>query len=173
MDTNGFEANNQDGKLYDQSMPFKVGYAPVPSTSSGGVFGYPASSMGYYISSQTTNAQACWTWIQYLSEQPGVFGGYTPRKTVLEKEFVGLSQDQFAVVKTTFEHYQTGDYADTGQSNPLLRPYLFEWNVAQTAVLQGKDISTVLVEAQNKSDAYLACIAQKNLAGLDAAQIYY
>jgi len=55
----------------------------------------------------------------------------------------------------------------------LLRPYLFEWNVAQTAVLQGKDISTGLVEAQNKSDAYLACIAQKNLTGLDAVQIYY
>ena len=62
-----------------RNLDFKVGYVPLPVLTSGASMSYIANSQGYFISSQTKYPQACWDWIQYLSDQPGLFGGYSPR----------------------------------------------------------------------------------------------
>ena len=161
-----------DGKIHVQNLPYKVGYVAVPILSSGDSFGYPPNSFGYYISSQAKYPQACWTWIKYLSDQPSLFGGYSPRKTVLEKEFVGKDPDQYAVVKAAMGQYQAGANPFAEQTNPLLGPYSYEWNSVITEILDGGDITAVLAKAQGNADVYLACISQKDLTGLDPIQVY-
>ena len=171
--TSGFETYDSygNGNITVQNLPFKVGYIPGPTLSSGAVFSYPPVSFGFYISSHTKYPQACWDWIQYLSDQPSVFSGYTPRKTILEKEAVGLNPDQFAAIRASIEQYQNSDYVYIDLLNPLIGPYTTKRIQVEIAVLQGEDIATVLAEAQRNADAYMSCISQKNLTGLDTLQI--
>ena len=54
---------------------------------------------------------------------------------------------------------------------PLLDPYNEELYSSLWAIAAGADISVTLAGAQQRSDAYLACIAQKDLTGLYTPQI--
>ncbi len=105
--TNGFQNFNPDpntalqNPLYEKDFAFKVGYAPFPLLASGEPMSMAYQMAGYYISGYTTQAKAhaCWTWIQYLSSRPGIFGAYSPRKSVLPQESVGQDPEQFKVVQ--------------------------------------------------------------------------
>ncbi len=153
-------------RAYDRNLSFKVGYVPLPSLASGAPMSSYTYSQGYYISSRTKYPQACWEWIRFLSDQPGLFGGYSPRLSILEKGFAEGNQEKLSAVQETIRQYAD----DAGLFDPLLFPYRNEWGQAETAVLQGKDVATVLADAQRNADAYLACISQKSLAGLDIVQ---
>ncbi len=150
----------------DRNLDFKVGYVPLPVLTSGSSLAYIANSQGYFISSQAKYPQACWAWIQYLSDQPGLFGGYSTRLSILEASFAGKNQAKLSAIQAAIRAYRE----DTSFINPLLFPYRNEWGKAETAILQGKDIPQVLAEAQRKAEVYRACISQKDLTGLDPVQ---
>ena len=128
--------------------------------------------VGYFISSHATQAKAaaCWAWIQYMSGQPTVFGGYSPRQSVLPKEAVEKDPARFAVIQTAIQEYNTDGFSDT--LDPLLWDYDWTLDQALAAVSNGGSLAAVLAEAQRASDAYLACIVQKDLTGLNNAQLY-
>ena len=178
-ETDGFNNFNFDGwdnashPIYDQDLPFKVGFVPYPTLPSGrGMSQSGSGILGYYISGHTTQAKAkaCWDWIQYLSDHPSLFGGYTPRQSVLPKEKIGQDPAQFAVVQQAIQQYNLDTFIDS--ANPLIGPYGSELAFGLLAVAGGKDVATTLAEAQQNSDAYRACIAQKDLTGLDSWQVY-
>jgi len=176
--TNGFWNYNpdpwdwKDHPLYEQNFPFKVGYAPLPMLVSGVPMSMPRSMAGYYISSHTTQAkaQACWDWIRYLSDHPNIFGGFSPRQSVLPKEDVGQDPARFAVIQEAIQQYNTDAFADYADTQDYA--YSGEMITAMVNVFNGGDVLTALAEAQRVSDAYRACIAQKDLNGLEAYQIY-
>ncbi len=70
----------EDQPIFEANFPFKVGYVPFPLLASGKSLDNSRGFVGYYISKHTTpaKAQACWDWIQYLSDRPGLFGGIQP-----------------------------------------------------------------------------------------------
>ena len=86
--------------------------------------------------------------------------------SILEASFAGKNQEKFSAVQAAVREYRE----DASLFNPFLFPYQNEWGNAEIAVLQGQDITIVLAEAQQKAEAYLACIAQKDLTGLDVVQ---
>ena len=125
--------------------------------------------VGYYISGHTTQAkaEACWAWISYLSSHPSIFGGYTPRQSVLPKESVGQDPEQFAVVQEAIQQYNTDGYRDF--NDPILWAYTAK--IPFDVVLNGGDITAALAEAQRVSDIYRACLAGKDLTGLNGRPI--
>ena len=132
----------------------------------------PLGVEGYYISSHTTQqkAAACWNWIQYLSGQPSIFGGYAPRQSILPKEDVGQDPARIAVIQAAIQQFNWDGFADS--NDPLLWVYDSEEATAMQAVFKGGNVTTALAAAQSGSDAYLACISQKDLTGLNAAQLF-
>jgi ABC-type glycerol-3-phosphate transport system substrate-binding protein len=176
--TDGLTNYNQDlwgasrHPIYDKDLPFKIGYVALPFLASGDRMSYPANSVGYYISSHAKNPEACWNWIQFLSSRPVIFGGYSPRKSVLEQEPVVKNPDQFAAVKDALSQYGSQVYAYPDLLDMRMEPYMELWFAAETAVLQGEDAATVLADAQRKADTYLDCIAQKDITGLDGLQVF-
>ncbi len=176
--TDGFRNYNQNPAnmnaqpIFDNDLPFKVGYVPFPILASGLPASSDLSMVGYYISAHTAQAKAdaCWTWIQYLSDHPTVFGGYSPRQSVLPEESVGQDPARFAVVQTAIQQYNGEAYTDS--SDPLLWPYDTEFVWAQVHVAEGLDAATALAEAQRQSDVYYACISEKNLKGMSSVQLF-
>jgi ABC-type glycerol-3-phosphate transport system substrate-binding protein len=158
--------------IFDQNLPFKVGYAPLPLLKSGSAVSTPPAGVGYFISSHASQAKAaaCWAWIQYLSGQPSVFGGYSPRQSVLPKEDVGKDPARFAAVQAAIQEYNTE--AEAYRNDPLM--WAYNDILAQTfqAVFNGGNVAAVLAKAQSEADAYLACISQKDLTGLNSAQVF-
>ena len=153
----------EDHPIYESNFPFKVGYAPFPLLTSG----------ASYISKHTTTAKAkaCWDWIQFLSDRPSIFGGFSPRQSVLPKEIVGQDPARFAAVQEEIQQFNPSsgyeDYTDirlTAYSNEMIE--------ALDSIFNGGDVKTALAEAQRVSDAYRACIAQDDLTGLPQYQIY-
>jgi ABC-type glycerol-3-phosphate transport system substrate-binding protein len=158
--------------IYEKDFPFKVEYAPLPLLASGAPTSMFSPMVGYYISSHTTQAKAaaCWAWIQYLSGRPTIFGGYSPRPSVLPKESVGKDPEQFAVVQEAIQQYNTDAYIDF--IDPNLWAYAGELGTPLGAAMNGGDITAALADAQRDSDAYRACMAQKDLTGLNGMQIW-
>ncbi len=156
--------------IYNQNLPFTVGYVPLPGLSSEFSMGDLAMIQGYYISSHTQNPQACWEWIQYLADQPAVFGGYNPRLSVLAKEPVTEDPDRFAAVQAAIKAYVNNSTLVNLKNDPLMWPYRDIWLYAIRSVLQSKDIAIVLADAQQKADGYLTCISQIDLNGMDLQQ---
>ena len=152
------------------SLPFEIGYVPLPNGVSGTRMSYPINPMGYYISRNSKNPEACWQWIHFLSERPSFFGGYTPRISVISGQNGAGSHEQMEVVQSALRDYVRYPYAD--KYDPLLRPYLNSIFEIQLAVLKGQNTPQVLAEMQKKADAYYGCLSQKSLSGLDDTQLY-
>ena len=110
--TDGFLTYNsdplqaEDHPIYESNFPFKVGYAPFPLLTSGASLDTHRGMVGYYISKHTTTAkaQSCLDWIQFLSDRPSIFGGFSPRQSVLPKESVGQDPARFAAVQEEFSN---------------------------------------------------------------------
>ncbi len=176
--TNGLVQYNTDPRdardhpIFEQNFPFKVGYAPLPLLASGESLDVSQGLYGYYISSHSTpaKAQACWAWIQYLSGKPSVFGGYTPRQSVLSQEGVGQDPTRFEVVQEAMQQYNPNIKIDF--DDPQLHAYTSEMIGALDNIFNGADVLTTLAEAQRVSNSYRACIGQKDLTGLEPYQIW-
>ncbi len=170
--TNGLDAYDRNMTVYNENLPFKVGYVPLPSLAAGDSMSYLSISVGYFISAHTTpvKAKACWDFIQFLSDRPTIWGGYTPRKSLLEKEFTSANEDLLITVQTGIQEYHSYPFAD--QYDMLMHPYSEEWSDAKLAILQGEDPATVLTKAQKQADDYWACVSQKNITGLNQIQIF-
>ncbi len=163
-----------DGKnpIYESDFPFKVGYAPLPLLASGEPSSMFSTVVGYYISSHTTQAKAaaCWAWISYLSSRPGIFGGYSPRQSVLPEEGVGQDPAQFTVVQEAIRQYNLEGYQDL--YDPILWAYLSEMGGPLLATANGGDVPAALAKAQQESDEYRSCLAREDLSGLNDQQIH-
>ena len=160
------------GKKRMENLKFQIGYAGLPTGENGKSLEYPVSPLAYWISSRSPVPEACWTWIKYLTGTPGVFGGLTPRVSVLSSQawIARLGEQKAQAVQNSIQNYSGYSYQD--RYTALMRPYLDWYFESQLQVLQGKDSRVILAEAQRKADAYYACISTKSLAGMDDTQRY-
>ncbi len=158
--------------ILDQNLPYTVGYAPLPMLNSGAAMSTSPAGAGYYISSHASQAKAnaCWALIQFMSGQPSIFGGYTPRQSVLPQEEVGKDPARFAVVQAAIQEYNTDTAAYT--NDPLMWAYNDILAQVFWSVANGESVTAVLAKAQTDADAYLACIMGKDLNGMNNAQVF-
>ncbi len=177
--TNGFHNYNFDPNtansqpIYEKDFPFKVGFVPFPILASGEPMSMAYQAVGYYISGYSTpaKAHACWSWIQYLSDHPTIFGGYSPRKSLLPQESVGQNTEQFEVVQEAIQQYKSDDFENL--ADPTFAGYRVEEVGALVEISTGGDVNTALAEAQWLADAYRDCIAQQDLTGLNYYQVKF
>jgi ABC-type glycerol-3-phosphate transport system substrate-binding protein len=147
---------------------FEIGAAPLPlieNLSETDTI-YWSSTQGQFISSQTEDPQACWTWIKYLSEQPNGLMGIPARKSVVDSEawraLVG------ADIADAYRVALTRSHTPTEVTNTSLTGWPFyNWrSEALVAAFAGEDPEEVLKTAQKKAESYLACIGEVDITAL-------
>jgi len=146
-----------------ETLPaFRVGLAPFPRLPVAGVPNLPYYTQrveqGFFISQNSPNQAACWDWYRFLSERSDVFPGVPARRSIANSPAweATVGQENARMLRIALEgslERETGIYDQT--NGPL-----FQWQfVAARDFLDGADLQTVLAAAQQKADAYIACIA--------------
>jgi ABC-type glycerol-3-phosphate transport system substrate-binding protein len=125
------------------------GNAPLSSAD------FTASSL--LISAQTADAQPCWQWLKFLSQQSSGLGDRFPARRSVATSEAFLQQAQPGAA----ELYAA--YADAlAQTNPANDPYrgvdLFWLMRAVDRALAGADLERELADAQLLTEQYLACV---------------
>ncbi len=170
-------ANGQDISVADLPPDFEVGVAPLPFTPV--PVSDPSLNLGLYISRRAQDPSACWAWIEFLSRQPTAFNGLPARRSVIESEawVATVGADLAAVYRAASSRIE-GTWQPEQRNN--LAPVERWWMQALDAAFQGVDPAEALAEAQNKADAYLACLdltekpdaAQRNACAKEADPDY-
>ena len=160
-------AGREGDQFFDGKKPaFPVGIVPLPVTPTPNGPYHQSYQHGLYISNRSQNPQACWEWAKYLSEQSFVLDGVPARTSVAAlpawEARVGIEQAaiyRLALANTLAENH-------TNQHAYLLLPvYDWLWQVNQN-MKNGKDPRQELALAQQKADAYLACMAPLDMSPL-------
>jgi ABC-type glycerol-3-phosphate transport system substrate-binding protein len=138
-------------------LPFETGAAPLP-------VGVQASTefdvSAYYISAHTSEPQACWEWLRFLSDQPEAVGLLPVRRSVLPPPELWqgrVSASAWLAYQATLEYTHTSLF-DLRWESPWLA-YTYPWlDAAFQAVVGGEDAAGALREAQDKAQALVACL---------------
>ncbi len=162
-------AGEPDGGYYSnaEKLPFKVGIAPLPVMPAGAGSFQESFDKGMYISSKAKAPQACWTWMKFLSEQPAVFQGVPARQTVATSPQweAGVGPEVATIYRAAAAHVtRSGNFSISLNERYLQLP-LGTWEgQAKSGAMQGNDPAPLLVDAQRKADAYLACMQGVDLS---------
>lgn len=146
-----------------------IGIVPLP-TGVDGTAVIESLTTGYFISAETTQQQACWEWIKFLSVQPliGSFGNTVPtRRSVAESpEYAQAVGADLAAANLTTLAGLAGSPASRRISNSAdwLGQGFFWWKTfAYDQILQGNmSVEDVLADVQAKADTYRTCIIDHN-----------
>jgi ABC-type glycerol-3-phosphate transport system substrate-binding protein len=136
------------------AFSFQYGVAPVPalSSSTGGI-GWLMGS-GQFISRQSQDPEACWSWMKYLSQKVATFPDVPARRSVVQ------SSDYAAMVgKETASVYDAAQRNSQKAEMSLTLGPIRQWTwQALTSIFQGNDMHRTLNEAQQKTEVYLRCL---------------
>jgi multiple sugar transport system substrate-binding protein len=138
-------------------LPFETGAAPLP-------VGVQASTefdvSAYYISAHTSEPQACWEWLRFLSDQSEAVGLLPVRRGVLPPPELWqgrVSESALLAYQATLEYAHTSLF-DLRWESPWLA-YAYPWlDAAFQAAVRGEDAGGALREAQDKAQALVACL---------------
>ncbi|MEM8530390.1 MAG: extracellular solute-binding protein [Chloroflexota bacterium] len=134
------------------SAPPPLNDHPIDSTS--------INITGLYISAETTQVDACWHWITYLSRYPlGFTGSFPARVSVAESEtFLAQARPGTAEVYTAYrealEQPPVGLSTQDADNVPIDEFWYYR---AVDRAIQGEDLEQELVEAQQLTKGYLLC----------------
>lgn len=146
--------------VYYTSLPFEVGFAPLPGGSvDAASYSWPR---GYFISSQTTHAQACWQWVAFLAAQPpaDIYRFPANRLVAESRAYAGLAgEERVAAYWSTV--------AGAGQPSFTVSTPLWVRAGASGLFLYGDvlsglvDLGAEMDEAQARADSYCACMEER------------
>jgi len=151
-------ADLRGGFTVDEEAGFHIGVAPLPLIP--GPLLEPPFTNSVYISRRATDPVACWQWFIFLSDHPEVFRGVPARRSVTESEAweTAVGIDKARAYRAGLSRLAL-DHPSGDQYNYPSGPIDRWWQDALAASFQGVDVVVALTEAQQKSDAYLACLA--------------
>lgn len=132
---------------------FLVGTATLPVAAD---VSLPAPAMNQlYISGRSDNAEACASWLLYLSTIPEVYSGVPARLSVRESEAWAEYAGNNAPI-----YLEMANRSYQPAPDPALMQPLYEgWEDALLAIFEGADIGQTLSGLQEQADVYLACVA--------------
>lgn len=145
--------------IFGDRGDLNTGVAPMPAGIDGSSGG--GSSYGYFISAETQARQACWEFITFLTEQPGLTQGLPARRSVAQSEAyrqqVGPERADVFQASVTGSGDFSGDvfegksWMNTAGSFWLGRAY--------DQVVKGEaSAEDALNTAQKTADDYRACV---------------
>jgi ABC-type glycerol-3-phosphate transport system substrate-binding protein len=145
--------------LLGDRQDLNTGVAPLPigvdGTSGGG------SAFGYYISADTEARQACWQFITFLTEQPGLTQGLPSRRSVAESDAYDqqVGAEQAAVYRASAEGAQasTGDVFE-GETWMSTAGSIWLGRAFDQVVNEGASVEEALNSAQKMAEDFRACV---------------
>ncbi|MCA9956769.1 MAG: extracellular solute-binding protein, partial [Anaerolineales bacterium] len=121
----------------------------------------PPSTTGLYISRQTADPQACWDWLTFLSGQPAAPRSVPARISVAEsaawETVVGV--ENAAVFRTSLARHAAQSRVQTPSTINTF-PLSRWWADLLNAAYAGEPIEPLLAAAQQKGQAYVACMSE-------------
>jgi ABC-type glycerol-3-phosphate transport system substrate-binding protein len=156
----------------NQTSSYKIGMAPLPALPEPDAgFNY-AATRANFISSSTQNAQACWTWIKYLSEQPNSFPGVPARLSVVNSPSWKAQVGEQTAETFRYALSHATPVSELPNLDRTVWPLLTWRSQAVMAVMQGNQVpKEALAAAQGKAEAYLACIEPLETAGMSDEEV--
>lgn len=147
----------------------EIGIVPLP-TGPDGTAVANNNTTGYYISAQTSQRQACWEWIKFLTDQPiaGEYGNSIPAKTRIAESDAYAQTVGFDLAAANRVSLSSATGPSTAQwlstSASWLSNGLFWWqSYAYDQIVQsGVPVEAALADVQAKADAYRECIIANN-----------
>lgn len=147
-----------------------LGYVPLPAGSDGSAV-TTNSMTGYYISAQTSQREACWQWIKFLSDQPTLasFGNPVSARpgvanSAAYAEAVGADKAaaNLASVENIIKPSSSLRLEVVAQ---WLGTGFFWWqSYAYNQILnEGVSVEEALADVQAKADAYRECVIAQDV----------
>lgn len=162
-------AGDEGSEFVMGKLSYRTGIAPLPYFSKpNGSIG-SIDQLGFYISNFSENSQACWVLGKYLTEQADVLNGIPARTSLATSpEWVDkVGADKITVYQKSIEN-SLADVAEDPYGNYFWFP-VNDWLwLAEAAVSDQNDPNQVLAEAQQKSEAYLECMAGYDVLNLNS-----
>jgi ABC-type glycerol-3-phosphate transport system substrate-binding protein len=140
-----------------------TGVAPLPAGS--GSASVAGVATGYFISAQTEARQACWQWINFLAEQPGLAPGFPSRRSVAESDAYRqeVGAERAAVYEASVAGAERASVFDILTGQGWLSGGLYWLGRAYDQAVKGEaSVEEALNAAQRISDDYRACVVVKD-----------
>lgn len=142
-----------------------IGIAPLP-IGSDGIAPATTRATGYFISANTTQQQACWEWIKFLSEQPNIdnHGNIIPaRRSIAESEAysqaIGLEQATANLVSVESATDLSTFLRLNASDNWLATGFLWWLSYAYDQILTANvPVEDALASVQILADDYYNCV---------------
>jgi ABC-type glycerol-3-phosphate transport system substrate-binding protein len=118
----------------------------------------PTSSM--YISAQTDQQQACWTWLKYFSTRTGLFADFPARRSAAHSDAMNQEHPGLAAAYDAYAAAidRAGQLPPGGRA-PGTPPIDYYWFYqAIDRALHGKNLEQELAAAQTLTEQYVACV---------------
>ncbi len=151
-----------------EEIPYEIGAVPLPNTPVLNTANNPGMT-GLFISSKSQNAQACWTWMRYLSEQPDAFPGVPARRSITAlpawEAIVGTER---AIIYRAALEQNDGALRPTSWEDSVLSSMFYYSSEVLREVFIGNEAGTALSTAQRKADFVPQCLEQANYLNLPA-----
>lgn len=138
-------------------QPFTIGTLPPPTTDAPMPQRFP---INFYISRRAADPTPCWAWMKFLSSQAEALPGMPVRRSVL---------DDSATAAALGEEL-TATYRTIASQPKAIFPFSPWLNEAVSRTIEGDDPVPLLDEAQQKMDAFNACLSAAGDSGTDQAQ---
>jgi ABC-type glycerol-3-phosphate transport system substrate-binding protein len=168
------QAGQPGGWFVDQFNPpsYAIGVAPLPAIENPAAATTNwANDQAHYISTSSSNPQACWDWIKYLSEQPTAFNGIPARRSVQNSPAwaAQVGEEYVEVYKLALSQTKRISVDDQeALFTPISWP-LRTWQQAiVSALFKGEDTAKAIATAQQRADDYLACMAAVETDGMES-----
>jgi ABC-type glycerol-3-phosphate transport system substrate-binding protein len=141
-----------------QESTQRIGMVPVPQTTGPNPMTSWTNDRGHYISAKSQEAQVCWSWIKFLSEQPTVFSGLPARRSVAESPAweASVGQTDAAAYRAAIENAKPYDPSSTATPGYVWPIYNWRAEAVRRALIGELD-QAYLVSLQQKAEAFLSC----------------
>lgn len=153
-----------------EKIPYEIGAVPLPNTTALNTANNPGMT-GLFISGKSQNAQACWTWIQYLSEQPDALSGVPARKSVAASSAweTKAGIEKALIYRAALEQINSGLRPASWEDNVLTSMFSFSGQAIKD-VFAGTEAGVALSTAQRKADFVPQCLEQANYLNLPSKE---
>jgi ABC-type glycerol-3-phosphate transport system substrate-binding protein len=145
-----------------ENIPYEIGAVPLPVTPVQNPANNPGMT-GLFISSKSQNAQACWAWIRFLSEQPDAFSGVPARRSVAASPAweSTVGKEKANVYRAALEQTDSALRPSSWQDPVLTGLFSFSAQALEE-VFAGSQPEIALSTAQRKADFVLQCLEKEN-----------
>jgi multiple sugar transport system substrate-binding protein len=129
---------------------------------------------GLYISAQTQQPQACWTWLKALSDDIGVLQGAFPARISLAVSQAFASQaplgaaEVFKAYRAAFQRPLSGQLSEPASRSPIDYYWFFR---AIDRALQGRNVESELADAQKLTEQFISCVRSGTKGGICATRV--